>query len=437
MMTPEMNTIYEFLANLFEAGDLVEIRGLRDGGADNRNEVKSGLFTNLEKAARAAYRMSYDFGCNGVYFCLNPIRPTYTPLRREINVPYHNVFSTTRDADIQHRTLLLIDFDPEREGGASTASEKEFARRVSQEVSKFLSGHGWPEPIVVDSGNGWHLLYRVEQHMNCLWPFILSALAKRFYTEGVTIDTSVSNLARISRLPGTWNRKGTSTDERPHRVAAVTYPRSIHKVRHGALRPLADALGYGSEESENIFTKKARKQSTELVIDEDGVLKLIEEFPEQLHLDKVRHVGENTYFALDPCPFSDGGHRKSRVGYGKTTMILRPDSLGFCCFSDDCREHTIGNLLRLLNEQTGRWPTMEIWRRETFIELSERWGGIDDQANIHYGSLEEDDEWTATVYETVPEPPCEKYLTVAEFEAFLRAGPPGPEPSYEFVYEGE
>ena len=100
-------------------------------------------------------------------------------------------------------------------------------------------------------------------------------------------------------------------------------------------------------------------------------------FPTSLNSIVTRHDGEATYFALASCPFKGEPHRGQNVGRGKTVLILRPDGIGFKCFSADCADCTFVKLLHLLHEQTGHWPSMPIWERD-LEALDKRWGSIDD-----------------------------------------------------------
>ncbi len=87
------------------------------------------------------------------------------------------------------------------------------------------SGVGWPEPILADSGNGAHLLYRIDLPANDdgLVKRVLEGLAFRFDDAEVRVDTTTHNPARIWKLYGTLAAKGDDTDERPHRLARLTY----------------------------------------------------------------------------------------------------------------------------------------------------------------------------------------------------------------------
>ena len=89
----------------------------------------------------------------------------------------------------------------------------------------YLKEYGFPEPIVSLSGNGYHLLYRVELAKTPdnikLIENTLKSLDMLFSNEYVDVDTTVYNPARICKLYGTVAAKGVSTQERPHRLAYI------------------------------------------------------------------------------------------------------------------------------------------------------------------------------------------------------------------------
>ena len=119
-----------------------------------------------------------------------------------------------------------MDFDPARPSEISaTIKEKEAAFKRAKEVRAYLKAEGWPEPVISDSGNGFHFLYRVglpnDQESRELVKGVLEALAFRFDDHLVKIDTGVCNAARIVRLYGTMTRKGDDIPERPHRRSEI------------------------------------------------------------------------------------------------------------------------------------------------------------------------------------------------------------------------
>lgn len=76
---------------------------------------------------------------------------------------------------------------------------------MAQTVTAYLTGEGFPAPLVVNSRNGTHRLYRCDlcDAKAPAHEYLLQALDDKFSTEGVHIDTSVANPSRIARIPGT------------------------------------------------------------------------------------------------------------------------------------------------------------------------------------------------------------------------------------------
>jgi hypothetical protein len=131
-----------------------------------------------------------------------------------------------KDKDVLCRRWLLVDVDPVRDALISaTAEEKAAAKEVAQRVRVELAERGWPRPVRGDSGNGYHLVYPVnlpnDDASTKMLERVLLALAERYDTERVTIDKAVFNAGRLCKVPGTWARKGSDTEDRPHRLAKL------------------------------------------------------------------------------------------------------------------------------------------------------------------------------------------------------------------------
>ncbi|MBT5610105.1 MAG: AAA family ATPase, partial [Lentisphaerae bacterium] len=129
-------------------------------------------------------------------------------------------------------------------GISATDAEKGLAFEKAMEVSEGLASMGWPEPVVVDSGNGYYLLYRVDLPADDggLVHRCIQALQPAA-SDHVHIDISVANPSRICRLPGTWNRKGDDMPDRPHRVSEVMdAPDAPQAVTVALLEALAATL---------------------------------------------------------------------------------------------------------------------------------------------------------------------------------------------------
>jgi hypothetical protein len=249
MANNEADSIIAALRLFFQPGDVFEIRVLdAERPGFRRPHVESGYF-DYEHIGAVPAALAEITTARGVYVTPNPVNPALLaraanrirPIRQE---------PTTADADIAARRWLLIDCDPVRPAGISASeAEHELAFAKAIEVSDGLTSMGFPEPVVVDSGNGYQLMYRVDL------PVDDSRLVQRCLQElepagdaGVQIDQAVHNPARIWRLPGTWNRKGDPLPERPHRLAEVVQaPAALRAVPGALLERLAQPASPATE----------------------------------------------------------------------------------------------------------------------------------------------------------------------------------------------
>lgn len=211
---------------LHPSPDVFELRLLK-GRDGYRNELTySGYFDQAEDAATALEATLRRFVFGGAYVTLNA--PRHASLARcARKIEQAGKDALTKDPDISRRSTILIDCDPVREGGISGISasdvEKRAALGVSTRIREALAGLGFPAPVFADSGNGYHILLRVDLPAadGDLVKHFLEGLAAHFGTPTVTVDVSVSNPARISKIYGTAARKGSSMEERPHRMARL------------------------------------------------------------------------------------------------------------------------------------------------------------------------------------------------------------------------
>jgi hypothetical protein len=198
--------------------DVFEVRIPKAG----RYRTVRGYFNDLTAAEKAV--AGWNGQAPAIYLTLNPVNPAL--LARANNRMETYAETTSADTDILHRRWLLVDVDPKRPAGISS-SEAEHAAALKRalDVRNFLTEQGWPAPIYADSGNGGHLLYRVslanEPENTQVIQRALQAMASRFDTVAVGIDTGVFNASRISKLYGTYACKGDHTSERPHRLSRI------------------------------------------------------------------------------------------------------------------------------------------------------------------------------------------------------------------------
>jgi hypothetical protein len=179
------------LSVLFGPGEWHELRALPSG----RGQIVQ--VDDLDAACSAVESVADQ----QVYYSLNPIAPGSDRASKKT---------------VLARRWLLIDVDAVKpKDVSSTEEEKVKAATVAGAVLEYLSAQGWPAPIMIDSGNGWHLLYRIDLPNDALSQQILKsllyALGERFTSDQGVIDRSTHDAPRISKLPGTMARKGPDT----------------------------------------------------------------------------------------------------------------------------------------------------------------------------------------------------------------------------------
>ena len=193
---------------------------------------------NIDEAVSAIRKLLRQLPSVDVYVQLNPLdRIPVVPVNQGF-VP----MLPSKDRRIARRIWLLVDIDPSRPTGEnSTEEELQAAAVVAQSLLDHLTAHGWPLPIIALSGNGVHLLYRIDLSNDDVSTELIRAalktLAHRFNTSAATIDTTVFDPGRICRLYGTVNCKGPNTPDRPRRMSQILFsPRDAEIVTVGLLQ---------------------------------------------------------------------------------------------------------------------------------------------------------------------------------------------------------
>ena len=229
----------------WERGDVVELR------APNTTKGTITAYFDRDHSELLVDTAAKLSGCvPAVYITLNPVMADC--LARAANVVKLYCRNNTGDKEITHRHWLLIDTDPVRPSGISANDqEHEFALSRANDIRAFLRERGWPDPIFADSGNGGHLLYRIDFPADDggLVQRVLKALQGQFGDKAVAVDLSVHNPARISKLYGTLACKGSNVPDRPHRLARLlevpeqikVVPRESLEMVVGACAPAAPA----------------------------------------------------------------------------------------------------------------------------------------------------------------------------------------------------
>lgn len=296
-----------------------EIRVLKN---DAYKSTYSGYFNSFEQALTEAAR--YD-GLGNVYFVMNPVTPDVMSRRSAGKIVKVGQGETTKDADIAARRWLLFDFDPERSSGISaTNEEKAAALAVMENASRVLAMHGFFPPVVCDSGNGYHLLYRIDLPNDAdatkLVKDVLGAASLLFSTGTVKVDRQVFNAARITKFYGSLAVKGRNTDERPHRRSSIlAVPERIEITPSSVLEDFVKA--YMPEPAKREFAQRGAEFDLDRWLDEHGVR----------IRERVQTADGTRYVLEDGCPFN-AEHR------GRDAVLFRHHGgeIGFKCFHNSC-----------------------------------------------------------------------------------------------------
>ena len=261
-MMIDVTTIRFWYSAMKGGSDLTEIRLLTDGPA-----TYSGIFDNAEDIVTALESFEPEPGINvkGCYFTLNTLKDVCRAKRQYKQIVKIGRGEGISDTDIARRDWLLVDLDPERKAGtSSTDAEKETAYNVARQLIKI----SWDTPgkphfpapqIVGDSGNGYHLLWKLDGVDNTpdaerAVSGFLEELKKQFDTPQVHIDTSVSNASRICKLYGTMACKGENTPERPHRMSDFHTSTGYDNNEAVTLADLRAIVGHFSQDTEKNST---------------------------------------------------------------------------------------------------------------------------------------------------------------------------------------
>jgi hypothetical protein len=272
----------------------------------------------------------------GIYVTLNPVQPAL--LNRAINRINENATTdfAAKDGDVVGRRWLLIDCDPVRPKGVSaTDAELSKTQDCTKAIHAFLKDKGWSPPVCALSGNGVHLLYRIDLPPDDdeLLKRVLLALSQKFDNEFVEVDKSVHNPSRITKLYGTLACKGDHSPDRPHRMSEIIQvPRTLKIVTKEQLMEIAALV---ADESKSLPAAKPR------VISERNAgydpHSFVADFVTKHGISVVRMESKdgNTYHMLERCPWADEHGGADNIG-DAAIIVQSNGTLGFHCFHSHC-----------------------------------------------------------------------------------------------------
>ena len=313
--------IFQALQILTPPGGVFEVRAL---GA----RTASGYYhaDHIPEAAECIDALDGAGDHHGIYITLNEINPALLSRRaNRIETRLSLKEPTTADADIIRRRWLPVDIDPKRPSGiSSTDGEHAAALKVAEDVAGFLAEFfGFPAAIRADSGNGAHLLYRIDlpndDESRTLIERCLKALGAAFDKPpaedrpGWDIDQTTFNAARIWKIYGTRAKKGDNTPQRPHRRARILeVPEAVEVVPREALERLA---ALAPEEEQPRQAARPRSGGSAGIDLEEWLREYGASLPTYHARSKS---GCRSFYVFDVCPW-DPSHRDRSAFMGQFT----------------------------------------------------------------------------------------------------------------------
>ena len=334
---------------------LVEIRLI---GA---NKTASGYFSDPHTMMREIAPYTQEFN---TYFVMNPLMPECYGREQKDKIILKPK-NTTSDKEIIGRDWVLIDVDCNRVAGVNaTNKEAEYAYAKAEQVESFLLSQGFNRPVKVFSGSGIHLYLKCalacnESNDNLIRDFLL-ALGMLFDDANCKIDSVVFNRSRISRLPGTWNRKGSkNSKERPQRICRfLSIPDEVKINEKEFFQKVAALLPKEEAPSKENNYKPINYQEFNL-----------QEFFDKYNIEVLREtkIDRGTRYILKQCPF-DPAH-------GSDSMVFQYNSgpLAFFCFHNGCTNNGWREFRAHFDRDAysrqarGEWKQRE-WREKPKVE---------------------------------------------------------------------
>lgn len=305
---------------LQEDGAVFEVRAI--GTA--KKDILSGYFKDADTLLRAFDTI--DMRQRNIYITLGRLRGEC--FARSQSEHFLKSPQTTSDTDVIGYQWLFVDLDPVRPAGISSSDEELVqAKQLAKKVYAYLRDLGFTEPVKALSGNGCHLLYRIQIANNeegrALVEQCLKVLAAMFNTNRVTVDTTNYNPSRICKLHGTLAQKGSSTAERPHRMSRIFWiPEKVVPTEKAFLAKLAGEL---PEETAPAQARPATYQTEFDLVD----------FLSRHGLTYTMDSNDRaTIYRLDTCPF-DASHKDGDA----KIFQYRNGAIAFKCHHNSCRPY--------------------------------------------------------------------------------------------------
>ncbi len=369
----------------YKNGDVIEVRalGFREY-PKARKSIASGWFDDIGVLARTV--ASIEDKADGWYITKNALIPDIINRRRNRIESFIQENDITQNSHVLRRTRLIIDLDPYRLSGIpSTDAEHKAAISKGMEIKEWLSELGWPEPVFISTGNGAALIYaidlpvedeKLEQRVLEVIRMLKSDMGSDYIVDKtpvpndgnirIDVDSSVYTLSRITRLPGTMNRKGDASPMRPHRRAfIISAPEKLLPVPIDALNSIASLHEefYKTDVEAKGKSSSSRRRQTMINVD-----KIEAHFGLQTY--KKKRLSDGEMIVYKNCP-NDSSHKN-------TFSIIKKDDGGAIaiCFHNSCggNKDFMSDLIKQCPECVEKIESGEVKNSPYTIEAVKRMG---------------------------------------------------------------
>lgn len=386
------NEVRKAISVLQEPGGIFEVRII--GTA--KKDILSGYFKDADTLFKAFD--SIRLHARNVYITLGRVKDEcFSRIQRE---KFVQTTQTTSDTDVQGYRWLFIDLDPVRATGISSSDEElRKAEALAREVYVYLKDLGFEEPVKALSGNGCHLLYRIavknDEEGRDLIERCLKVLSMQFDSDAVKVDTTNYNPSRICKLHGTLAQKGSSDENRPHRMSRIfSVPDEIKITEKVFLQKLADEL---PKDPEPTYSRRDSYQSQDF------------DLIDFMHRNGMTYKEDSNdrakIFRLDECPF-DSSHKDGDA----KIFLYRNGAIAFKCHHNSCRQY--------------KWQDVRLKFEPAAYDHSERDQRIDLGWQEHNRN------------KTVKEVPYQELTDEAQMFRSAKEIYEDPEPDYEYIRSG-
>lgn len=312
MLNPEQSIRATFDVFHPDVDDVIEVRAMESYTFSGYFKDRENLIEHLKVHGDKTW-----------YFVMNKITDACYSREQHERILSAKKMKTTGDGEIERLQWILVDADPNRPAGvSSTNDEKAKAYQTIQKVYRYLRDEGFSAPVVCDSGNGYHLLYKISMRTESADSIkrFLQALDMLFSDEYVSIDTAVFNPSRITKVYGTTARKGANTTDRPHRSSGIMHiPENVEITSKTLIDKIAGQI---PQPEQPTYRTGYEAFDLDKFISETGI-----------GISSDTRTSGKRKIVLEQCPF-DSSHKAP----DSAIFVLDNGAIAFKCFHNSCQD---------------------------------------------------------------------------------------------------